>query len=107
MKAGMRFEPALYGRGLMSGIVVNDQVKVEIGRGLLVDQLEKTQEFSVPMARHASADDLAVQHVQRREQGRGAIALIVVRHGAGAALLHRQPGLGARSEERRVGKEGS
>ena len=26
VKAGMRFEPALYGRGLMSGIVVNDQV---------------------------------------------------------------------------------
>src|SRR5262249_7750651 len=52
VKAGMRFEPALYGRGLTSGIVVNDPVKVEIGRGLLVDQLEKTKKSSVPMARH-------------------------------------------------------
>jgi hypothetical protein len=53
----------------MGGIVVDDQMKVEIGRGLMIDQLEKMQELSVPMARHASPDNPAVQHVQRREQG--------------------------------------
>jgi len=48
----------------------------------------------VPMARHARPDHLSVQHVERRKQGRGAVALIVVRDSAGAALLHGQAGLG-------------
>ena len=42
-----------------------------------------------------AADDLAVEHVERGEQRRRAVALVVVGHGAGAALLHRQAGLGA------------
>ena len=84
MEARMRLEPALHGRGLVGGIVIDDQMKVEIGRGLLIDQLEKAQELAVPMARHARSDHLSVQHVERRKQGRGAVALVVVRHGAGA-----------------------
>ena len=36
-----------------------------------------------------------VAHVESRKQGRGAVALVVVRHRAGAALLHRQARLGA------------
>jgi len=38
---------------------------------------------------------MQVQHVERRKQGRGAIALVVVRHGAGSSLFHGQAGLGA------------
>jgi len=41
------------------------------------------------------SDDLAVQHVQRREQRRGAAALVVVCHGTGTPLLDRQSRLGA------------
>jgi hypothetical protein len=37
----------------------------------------------------------ANSHIQRREQGGGAVALVIVRHGAAAALLQRQAGLGA------------
>ena len=55
MEAGMGFEPALYGRRLMRGIVVNDQMEIEIGGRLLVDQSEKAQEFAMSMARHASS----------------------------------------------------
>ena len=47
------------------------------------------------MALHVAADDRAVEHVERGEQRRGAVALVVVGHGAGATLLHRQAGLGA------------
>src|SRR3546814_2864012 len=36
-----------------------------------------------------------VQHVERGEERRRAVALVVVGHGAGAALLHGQAGLGA------------
>jgi hypothetical protein len=82
MEAGMRLDPALYGRSLVSGIVVNDEMEIETGGGLLVDQFEKAQELAMSMARHASPDNAAVQHVERREQGGGAVALVVVGHGA-------------------------
>lgn len=95
MEARMRLEPALYGRCLVGGIVVDDQVEVETGRGPMIDQLEKAQELSMPVAWHAGPDHLAVQHVESSEQGRGAIALVVVGHGARAALFHWQAGLGA------------
>lgn len=47
------------------------------------------------MARHASPDNPAIQHIQRCEQGGGAVALVVVGHGAGAPLLYGQSRLGA------------
>ena len=47
------------------------------------------------MARHAAADHRAIEHVERCEQRGRAVALVVVRHGAGAALLHRQARLAA------------
>ena len=42
-----------------------------------------------------AADDGPVEDVERSEQGRGAMALVVVRHGAEPALLQRQARLGA------------
>ena len=47
------------------------------------------------MALHALADNLALEDIERREQGGDAMALVVVGHGAGTPLLHRQPRLGA------------
>ena len=44
---------------------------------------------------HVAADDGAVEHVERGEERGGAVPLVVVGHRAGAALLHRQAGLGA------------
>ena len=49
IEARMRLEPALYGRRLMGGIAVDDQVEVETGRGAMIDQLEKAQELSMPV----------------------------------------------------------
>ena len=49
----------------------------------------------MPVALHAVADDLAVEHVERGEQRRRAVALVVVGHRPAAARLHRQPRLGA------------
>jgi hypothetical protein len=52
------------------------------------------------VALHAAADDLVFQHaerlsVERGEQRRGAVPLVVVGHRSTAALLQRQAGLGA------------
>jgi hypothetical protein len=45
------------------------------------------------MALHTLADHLAFENVEGCEQGGGAMSLVVVREGCGAALLHRQAGL--------------
>ena len=47
------------------------------------------------VALHVAADDGAVEHVEGGEQRRRAVTLVVVGHGAGAALLHRQAWLSA------------
>ena len=62
---------------------------------LAVDRAQEPQELLVAVARQAPADDLAGQHVQRGEQRRGAVALVVAGHRAGTTRLHRQRGLGA------------
>lgn len=95
MKARMSLEPAFYRGGLVGGIVVDDEMQVEMGQRPLVDGLEEAEELAMPVAGHALADDGAVEHVESREQCRGAVALVVVRHRPAAALLHRQPRLSA------------
>ncbi len=94
VKAWMLFEPALYGGGLMCGVVVSNQMQVKTGRGLLINLPEKTEELLRPVTRQAAADDLAIEHVQRCKQRSRSIALVVVRHRSAAALFHRQAGLG-------------
>ena len=42
------------------------------------------------MALHTLADHLAFENIEGCEQGGGAMSLVVVREGCGAALLHRQ-----------------
>ena len=64
-------------------------------RNSFLDGVEEADELLVTMALHAPADHLALQHVEGGEQRSGAVTLIVMGHGAGAALLHRQARLGA------------
>jgi hypothetical protein len=42
----MRFDPALHGRGLVSGVVVNNEMEIEAGRGLLVHQFLRRLELT-------------------------------------------------------------
>lgn len=86
---------ALDERGmLVGGVAVDDGVDQLAGwyRGL--DGVEEADELPVPGAPDAAADDAAVEHVARGEQGGGGVALMVVRHGAAAAASERQAGLG-------------
>ena len=46
------------------------------------------------MTRHAVADHFAVEHAQRGEQCRRAVAVVIVRHCPAAPLLDRQSWLG-------------
>ena len=60
-----------------------------------LDGVQEADELLMPMAWHTTADHLAIQDVERGEQGGGAVALIVVGHGASPSLLHGQARLGA------------
>ena len=95
VEARVFFQPPFDRRRLVGGVVVDDQVNVQIGQGLAVDPVEETNELLVAVALHAVADDLAIEQVERREQGGRAVALVVVGHGAGPALLHGQARLAA------------
>src|SRR4029434_10012465 len=79
---------------LVGGVVVDDGLDQLAGRDSAFDGVEGADEFLVTVALHAAADHRAVEYVQRREQGRGAMALVVVRHGPAAPRLERQPWLG-------------
>ena len=94
-KAPMLLQPGLHGRGLVGGVVVHDQMHVETLGCVALNDPEEAQELLGPMPRQALADHLAGLHIQGGEQGRGAMALVVVRHGSGAALLHGQSWLRA------------
>jgi hypothetical protein len=65
------------------------------GRGLVIELVEKADEFLMPVTCHALADDAALQHIERSEQRGCAMALVVVGHRPATALLHRQPGRSA------------
>ena len=68
---------------------------ITLPAGTARSSFQEAQELLVAMARHAAADDRAVEHVEGGEQGGRAVALVVMGHGAGPALLDRQPRLGA------------
>jgi hypothetical protein len=69
----------------VAAIVVDHQVQTEIARELVVQAVQESQKFLVTLV--AVADDLALQQLQSGQQGAGAMALVVVRHGAAAPLF--------------------
>jgi hypothetical protein len=80
---------------LVGGVIVDDGMDDLSGRDLDLDGVQEADELLMPVALHATADDRSVQDVERGEQGGRAVPLIVVGHGSGPALLHRQTRLGA------------
>ena len=63
VEARVFFQPPFDLRCLVGGVVIDDQVDVQVGQGLAVDPVQETNELLVAMALHALADDLAVEHV--------------------------------------------
>src|SRR5205814_8529230 len=94
--ARMPGQPFLHPGMLVDRVVIDDGVdRLSYGH-LGLDGVEEADELLVPMALHVAADDGAVENVVKGGEQRGcAVALVVVGHGPGAALLHRQAGLSA------------
>ena len=80
---------------LVSGIVVEDDVDGLAGGHPCFDQIKKANEFLVAMPLHVAADHGPVEHVERRKERGGAVALVIMGHGPGSPFLERQAGLGS------------
>ena len=94
-EAGMPAQPRHHLRVFVGGIVVEDEVNHLPDRHPGLDGIEEADELLMAVALHAAADHRAFQDIQCGEQGRRAVAFVIVGHRACAALLHRQAGLGA------------
>ena len=88
-------EPYPNSRMLVRSVVVENDVDVELGRDGPLDLTEESQEFLMPMARHAFVEDLASGHVQSSEEGRGTVTFVVMRHRSSTPFLQGQARLGA------------
>ena len=87
-------EPSQHLRIFMGGIVVEDGVDHLAGRDGPLNGCDEADELLMPMARHAAADDLAFEHAERGEQGRVAVAFIIVRGGCAFPPPQRKTRLG-------------
>jgi hypothetical protein len=89
VEARMLRQPRLHGGVLVGGVVVHHQMQIEVRRRALVDDAQEADELLMAVPLGTAADDGPVEHVQGREQGRGAVPLVVVRQGARTATLQR------------------
>ena len=80
---------------LVGGVVVNDEVDVEVRGHVGIHVLEEAQELLVAMAPLALGEDPAGGNVQGGEEGGGAVADVAVRHAFDVAQPQGQEGLGA------------
>src|SRR5437867_2134507 len=71
-------EPVADQLGLVGGIIVYDEVDVEVVRHGILDPIEETAELRRTMPRIAFADDAASGDIERGEQGCDAMAHIVM-----------------------------
>ena len=74
-------EPSQHVGMLVSRVVVEDGVDDLSGRYGPLDGRDEADELLVPVAGDAAADHLTFEHAEGREQGRGAVALVIVRDG--------------------------
>ena len=67
MPTRMAGQPTLDGRGLVGGVVVHDQMNVEVIGNLGFERAQELEELAAAVAWEALADDLAGGDVQRRK----------------------------------------
>ncbi len=90
VESWMLLKPRLHLGVVVCPVVVQDQVEGHPMRRVSVNGAQELQKLLVAVPRVTGADHGAVEHIERREQAGGPVALIVVRHGAASPLLHRQ-----------------
>ena len=74
----MAHQPLTHLGMFVGGVVVGDGMDELAGRHSRVDRVEEADELLMPVLLHATANDLAVQHVERGKQRGGAVPDVVV-----------------------------
>jgi len=95
LEARMTCQPALDGRVLMGGVIIQNDVDVLAQRNFAVDLLEKFQPLAVGVFLGGVSDDFALQIIQRGKEGNRAVAVVIVGLGADMAFAQRQTRLTA------------
>ena len=95
VEPGMFTQPRFHIGVFVRRVIIDNEVDLQPYRHLLFDGFQKIQELVMAVFGDTRSDDLSRGDLQSGEQSGGAIALVVVRHGFPAALLHRQGRLGA------------
>ena len=95
MEAGPLGEPVPDQRRLVGGVVVGNQVHVQLGGHLGLDGIEKLAELQGPVAAVALANHLTGPGVQSSEEGRGAVAHVIMGAPLGLARTQGQKRPGA------------
>ena len=91
----MALEPGCKLVVLTGGIVVANDVKVELRSDLLIDLAQEGQPLLMAMARSGVGKHLARKVVQGGKEGHRSMAIVVVGLGAYVSLAQGQAGLGA------------
>src|SRR6516225_10071291 len=97
MEIRMTLEPAFHGGGLVSAVVVHDQVDfhTRFPADSAINQVEEANEFLLAVAAVTAAEYFARGYVQRGKQSGGAMTDVVVRMAFRLTRLHRQQRLRA------------
>src|ERR1700704_1988347 len=86
MESRMAFEPRFDLGMLVGRVIVHDQMQVQRGRGLAINQFQKLDPLLMAVTIHAGPNDAPFGHLQSSEQGRGPVAFVVVGHGSQSSL---------------------
>ena len=95
VKAGMLRESSFYLRVLVCRVVVDDQMQVQVWWGLFVDLPQELEPLLMAMTLHARTDHFTLKEFQCGKKSGGAIAFVVMSHGATASLFEGQTWLGS------------
>jgi len=89
VKSGMTFQPCFNFGMVARTIVIQNHMDAQFRGYCGVDLSQEFPKFNVAMPWITGANNFFLQHVQRREQARGTIALVVMGHGSAAPFFHR------------------
>ena len=93
IEARMRGQPAPDPGVLVSGVVVDDQMDIQVLRDVRNEMFQEIEILLVAMPLLAFCEDLAGSDFQRGKEGQGAVPDVVVSHPLHVAQAHRQNGL--------------
>ena len=90
-----RRQPLLHLRVFVGSVVIQNQMDFQTRLYGLVNPVEKPQKLQMPVPGLAFPDHSPFQRVQRSEEGRRAVALVIVRLPSGQAGTQRKDPLGS------------